>query len=440
LNSALVNTTSVFHSNPIDEPRIGIVIPIYKSEAHITVLLSAITGWAKNFEPSVGLILVDDGSKDQSLPVAEEFLKTQTLPYTLLRLKENCGQHTALAVGLHYCETEWMVTMDDDLQHLPEYIPLLWECAQRTHADLVYGFHKQSNHAGWRNLASSLARFITKTIIYDYTKVTSFRLIHRRAAEHFKLKVKSSFFIDPNLIQAADNVQFTPVPHHKKASSKSRYSLSKLLGMTFKIWLSHSPIRTWKLVERNLEPKNNAYVDWFSASQNLEMLPLAKHHIQMVREWRNSDFVNREMDYRSQISPEQQEQWFANLDPHKNHYFIFRYKGDWIGLSHIHELTNPEDIQHKSGENGGFLKSADLKGSGLSIIIAIFTLDFAFKFLMMDRLTIKVHKQNRAAIELNEALGYTCTGSLSEEFIGFELLAENYLKIAPRLRKLLQHL
>jgi len=169
-------------------------------------------------------------------------------------------------------------------------------------------------------------------------------------------------------------------------------------------------------------------------------LPLAKHHIQMVREWRNSDFVNREMDYRSQISPEQQEQWFANLDPHKNHYFIFRYKGDWIGLSHIHELTNPEDIQHKSGENGGFLKSADLKGSGLSIIIAIFTLDFAFKFLMMDRLTIKVHKQNRAAIELNEALGYTCTGSLSEEFIGFELLAENYLKIAPRLRKLLQHL
>ena len=91
MNSALVNTTSVFHSNPIDEPRIGIVIPIYKSEAHITVLLSAITGWAKNFEPSVGLILVDDGSKDQSLPVAEEFLKTQTLPYTLLRLKENCG-------------------------------------------------------------------------------------------------------------------------------------------------------------------------------------------------------------------------------------------------------------------------------------------------------------------------------------------------------------
>lgn len=419
---------------------ISIIVPVYKAEPHILSFLEALVAWNEGFEPTVELILIDDGGMDNALEKAESFLCTSSLRYTLLRLKENCGQHTALAAGLHHCESEWIITMDDDLQHLPEYIDELWNCARHTGSTLVYGYHPASNHSKWRNLASHIARTITKWFVFDYSRVTSFRLIHRSTALPFQRRLKSSIFIDPLLIQAAEKIEYTPIPHHRKINNASRYSVSRLIGMTIKIWLSHSPLRHHTKIKGWIEPQQHIPMEWVAGSTKMEMVKLNHLHIHMVREWRNSEFVNREMEYRETISFEQQELWFKNLHPLYNHYFLFRYRGEWIGITHINVLNQNEETPLKIGENGGFLKSADLKGSGLSILMAVNTLDFAFHRLNLTALRAKINKHNRIAIELNTGLGYAFRNTVSNDFDEYELTSESYEALAPKLRNLSKHL
>jgi RimJ/RimL family protein N-acetyltransferase len=175
----------------------------------------------------------------------------------------------------------------------------------------------------------------------------------------------------------------------------------------------------------------------------LESFRLKKEHIQWVRGWRNSEFVNREMDFRAFITAEQQVTWFSNLNPNTDFYFIHRYRGEWVGLSHVLIPSSTDNGNSESplvGENGGFLNDERWKSSGISLAIAIHTLDYAFYQLGVSLLRIKVNKQNRAALELTASLGYRRTCSLTDEFDQFELPIGEYEQVSPRLRKLLRFL
>jgi glycosyltransferase involved in cell wall biosynthesis len=64
------------------------------------------------------------------------------------------GQHKAILCGLANAGGEWIVTMDDDLQFLPEDILVLLDCAKATQADMVYGMPEKKQNSFLRNLGS----------------------------------------------------------------------------------------------------------------------------------------------------------------------------------------------------------------------------------------------------------------------------------------------
>ena len=101
----------------------SIVVPVYNSEHTLETLYTRL---CKVFDEELKLpfelLLVDDGSKDNSWNVMKS-LREKDDRVKLFQMARNFGQHPALLCGFHYINGDFVITMDDDLQHPPEEIP-----------------------------------------------------------------------------------------------------------------------------------------------------------------------------------------------------------------------------------------------------------------------------------------------------------------------------
>jgi glycosyltransferase involved in cell wall biosynthesis len=134
---------------------VSVVVPVYNGSASITELAertSQTFGSSETWE----LIFVVDGSPDDSWSIIEGLITR--FPHVVgVDLFRNFGQHNAVLAGIRAARYDVVVTMDDDLQHRPETIPLLL-AELRPNVDLVYGNSHEKEHTGWRNLTSRLAK------------------------------------------------------------------------------------------------------------------------------------------------------------------------------------------------------------------------------------------------------------------------------------------
>jgi Glycosyl transferase family 2 len=120
------------------------------------------------------IILVNDGSTDSSDQVINELasLHSWIQGITLMR---NYGQHNSLLCGIRAAQYEIIVTLDDDLQHLPEDIPKLLSELRRGF-DVVYGVAHERRQSFWRNMASKCIRLaLTRAIGPMAWRVSAFR-------------------------------------------------------------------------------------------------------------------------------------------------------------------------------------------------------------------------------------------------------------------------
>src|SRR5687768_11032270 len=116
---------------------ISIVIPVYNSERTLVELYERIVRVAGEQSFDFEMILVNDGSRDASWRVIEG-LSARDSRVRGFNLMRNYGQHNALLCGVRAARMPVIVTMDDDLQHPPEELPILLS-ALEPDVDVVYG-------------------------------------------------------------------------------------------------------------------------------------------------------------------------------------------------------------------------------------------------------------------------------------------------------------
>ncbi len=160
---------SVNLSNESNIPEgLSVVIPVYNSEAILSELIARLAPVlqeivqtfnqtaAMQVRPAYEAILIDDGSQDDSWAEIQRI--SQTWPWVRgVHLMRNYGQHNALLCGLRLASFSTTITMDDDLQHPPQEIPLLLAQIEKGF-DVVYGTPVKQQHGLWRNLASYITR------------------------------------------------------------------------------------------------------------------------------------------------------------------------------------------------------------------------------------------------------------------------------------------
>ena len=104
---------------------LSIVVPVYNESYIISELVKRIKQNVENITKDFEVIIVDDGSIDQTWELIEIEAK---LEYRIkgIKFSKNFGHHYAITAGLHNSTGDWVVVMDGDLQDRPEVIPNLY--------------------------------------------------------------------------------------------------------------------------------------------------------------------------------------------------------------------------------------------------------------------------------------------------------------------------
>lgn len=154
----------------------------------------------------------------------------------------------------------------------------------------------------------------------------------------------------------------------------------------------------------------------------LVLEPLKQHHLETVRKWRNSELVNEFMEFKENISIDQQQKWFASLNPKTTNYFIIKSESIPIGLIHLNNIN----FELKQADVGLFIGEATFIGTGITFGASLLLLDIAFNHFQLEKVVAKVNESNENAIRYNTFLGFKKKEQLSIDFSNWELNKKDY--------------
>lgn len=154
-------------------PKISVIVPVYGVELYIKDCLRSIAAQTfSDFE----LILVDDGSQDRSIELAEAYLRSTALTWRVIR-QENAGQGIARDHGVREASGEYVVFIDSDDTVSPVFLEELYTAAQTYHADVAFClfqmvpkarvFQFSQQRGGYQRISQPemLHRFLCRTLI-----------------------------------------------------------------------------------------------------------------------------------------------------------------------------------------------------------------------------------------------------------------------------------
>lgn len=223
----------------------SIVVPVYNSAATLDELYNRIRSV---FEKVIGedfeLILVDDFSRDDSFVVMKR-LSDMDARVRYIRLAKNHGQQKAVLCGIEHTKGDYVITLDDDLQHPPEEIPKLIEMMESdSDIDIVIGRYDSKKHNAVRRLGTKLLdRLSQKTLgKTEDLKLTSFRLMKSFVADNLSEIDLRSPTVGHCLLAVDGSIVNVTTHHDIRKVGKSGYSLKKLVANYMGILYSNTDL------------------------------------------------------------------------------------------------------------------------------------------------------------------------------------------------------
>ncbi len=206
-------------------PTYSVIVPVYNSGARLRELVERLAAvFTKDIKSSYEILLVDDSSTN--LKTKELLPKLAEMPCVLvISLTRNFGKPGAVMAGMSQARGNWVVTIDDDLQQLPEDIPKLIAFKQH---DLVTAKHKNKHHTGpFRFISSGIKGWFDRNILGYKTPFSPLKLFRRPVVDGM-LSIKTNRPFIPALIrQVTDDIVAVETAHAKTAYGKSRYTFKR---------------------------------------------------------------------------------------------------------------------------------------------------------------------------------------------------------------------
>ena len=211
----------------------SVVVPIYNSAKMMDELYNRIKAEFENvIQEDFELILVNDASKDDSLLVMKR-LSEMDERVKYIHLAKNHGQQKAVLCGIEYSSGEYVITMDDDLQHPPEEIPkLIAKMESDPNIDVVVGMYDSKKHNGIRKLGTKMLDALSNMVFKKDKdlKLTSFRLMKSFVADNLTEVNLKSPTVGHCLLMVDGNMVNVEVRHDARKTGKSGYSFFKLVS------------------------------------------------------------------------------------------------------------------------------------------------------------------------------------------------------------------
>ncbi|HXB39264.1 MAG TPA: GNAT family N-acetyltransferase [Bacteroidia bacterium] len=162
----------------------------------------------------------------------------------------------------------------------------------------------------------------------------------------------------------------------------------------------------------------------------VKLTRLTADDIELVRHWRNRNEVANYMEYRNQITPEEQVKWFKSVNNKYNYYFIIEFEEKKIGLINAKNYNPKEGF----GEGGIFIWDKDYINSFAAVFATLCLLNFSFFALNLTKSKARVLRTNDRAVHYNKLIGYKLLpGQDDVENQLYELTFEDYKVNATKL-------
>jgi len=225
---------------------LSVVVPVYNEEENVEPLIGEINGVLRHLGKSYEVVVVDDGSEDQTFAVLSKLHREQPT-MIVVRLKRNFGQTAALAAGLAYARGEIVILMDGDGQNDPADIPaLLAKLAQGN--DLVAGwrFNRRDPFLNRRlpsMIANRLISWTTRVKLHDYG--CTLKAMRKEIAKNLKLYGEMHRFIPAIAFERGARIAELKVNHRPRLRGQSKYGITRTLRvvldlLTVKFMISYS--------------------------------------------------------------------------------------------------------------------------------------------------------------------------------------------------------
>ena len=221
-------------------PHISILSPVYYGEKILPELVSGIKKNVSTITDDYEIILVDDGSPDESwLAIQKECAEDKRVKG--VNLSRNFGQHRAIASGLQYVTGEWVVVMDCDLQDRFEEIPNLYNKAQEGY-DIVLARREERKDGFFKKLSSrffySVLAFLSGSKLDN--RVSNFGIYNKIVIETVRKMPERDWMFPIQVNYAGFKSVSISVNHGHRNEGHSSYSLLKLLKLAFGVLISNS--------------------------------------------------------------------------------------------------------------------------------------------------------------------------------------------------------
>ncbi|RKM59819.1 glycosyltransferase [Butyrivibrio sp. CB08] len=215
---------------------ISFVIPCYRSEMTIEAVVDEIQETMSGVnEYDHEIILVNDGSPDNTWGAIREVAAKHAETVTGINLARNFGQHSALMAGLNASKGDIVICLDDDGQ-TPANESVKLVAAIENGADVAYARYSHKQHNIFRNFGTAMNEWMASVMIGKPRDLyVSSYFAARRFVVDEMVKYDGSYpYIIGLVLRTTRNIVNVDVDHRKREVGQSGYNISKLFGL----WLN----------------------------------------------------------------------------------------------------------------------------------------------------------------------------------------------------------
>jgi dolichol-phosphate mannosyltransferase len=258
---------------------LSVVSPFYNESENLPSFINSLKQSLGKFDSNYELILVDDGSTDDSFNIAA---KLDVPNLTVIKLTKNFGHQNALDAGIRHASGQWIVTLDSDLQHPTDAILKMLEIAKEQNVDVIYGAQKdrKKDKLFKRFTAAIYYKLLRKlTGVSIVSHASDFRVISNKVADVLKNLPEEKVFrlLLPYLGFSSTVYEYSA---EKRKAGKSKYTFIKMFKLAINSIVSFSttPLRIvtaigflaslvaflWTIVVINSYLKGDVIAGWTS--------------------------------------------------------------------------------------------------------------------------------------------------------------------------------
>ena len=226
--------------------KLSIISPVYNAEKIVKELIKRITREVEEITTDYEIILVEDGSPDESWSVIEELCLINS-KLKGIRLSRNFGQHIAILAALEATAGDYVVVMDCDLQDNPKYIKDLIDQVN-SGVEIVYTIKQNRNYAPLKNMMARLYYWTYRSLGSNTNynaDLGNYTLLSRKVVDAFcevRDRQRHYLLVLQWLGFKSSSIE---VEHDKRHYGKSSYGINELISFTINgvVYMSEGLLR-----------------------------------------------------------------------------------------------------------------------------------------------------------------------------------------------------